>query len=403
MGESGPGSGRYIDPASEGLGSRTASARAESDEVSTERPSEMRHSRRKTLFSPSVKKALQILVSIALLVAVFWYVLRQFADLAEVWAAMKTLTWEEAALLGAATIWNLITYWVVIVIATPGLRLVQAAVLTQSTTAVANSVPAGGAVAVALTYTMLSSWGFSRSRSTLSVVVSGIWNNFIKLGMPILALAILALQGERSAGRLVAAMAGLGGLVAAILVFAMILRSERFAHRAGLAGQRWMSALLRLVRRGPVEGWDLAITKWRSRVVGLVQHRWVALTASAIVSHLSLFAVLLLSLRVLGLSDAEIGWAQVLAIFAFARLLTAIPLTPGGVGVVELALIAGLSRGAGDDAQVVGSVLMFRLLTYVLPIVIGGCTYVIWQRNRSWRDSAPPLAQTGVIATGHES
>lgn len=71
--------------------------------------------------------------------------------------------------------------------------------------------------------------------------------------------------------------------------------------------------------------------------------------------------------------------------------------------MVELALIAGLSRGAGDDAEVVGAVLMFRLLTYVLPIVIGGCTYVIWRRKRSWRDSAPPLTQTGVIATGYES
>jgi uncharacterized protein (TIRG00374 family) len=361
------------------------------------------HSRQKGLLNPPLKRALQILVSIALLVAVFWYVLSQFADLSEVWAAIRTLTWREVVVLIAATIWNLITYWIVIVIATPGLRFMQAAVLTQSTTAVANSVPAGGAIAVGLTYTMLSSWGFSKSRSTLSVVVSGIWNNFIKLGMPILGLALLALQGERSAARLAAAIAGFAGLVGAVLVFAMILRSEGFARQAGLVGQRWMSRLRRSVGRGPVDGWDLAITKWRSRVIGLVRHRWIALTLITIVSHLSLFAVLLISLRVLGLSDAEIGWAQALAVFAFARLLTAIPLTPGGVGVVELALIAGLSGGVGDDAQVVAAVLMFRLLTYVLPILVGGCTYVIWRRMTSWRDSAPSLTTTGVVATGHEN
>jgi len=305
-------------------------------------------------------------------VAIFWYVLQQFADLSEVWAAMQTLTWSEIALLSAATIWNLFTYWVVVVLSTPALKLSQAAVLTQSTTAVANSVPAGGAVAVGLTYTMLSSWGFSRSRSTLSVVVSGIWNNFVKLGTPILALAILALQGERSGGRLVAAFAGLGGLIAAIVIFALILKSEEFARRAGLTGQRAVSALLKPVNRGPAEGWDIAITKWRSRVLGLVQQRWLALTVSTIVSHLSLFAVLLLSLRVLGVSEAEVGWAQALAVFAFARLLTAIPLTPGGVGVVELALIAGLTQGPGDHGQVVAAVLMFRLLTYVLPILLEG-------------------------------
>ena len=356
-----------------------------------------------TSLSRRARKVLQVILSLVLLVAIFWYVLRQFASLSEVWAVMRTLTWGEITLLAVATIWNLLTYWIVVVLATPGLRLSQAAVLTQSTTAVANSVPAGGAVAVGLTYTMLSSWGFSKSRGTLSVVVSGIWNNFIKLGMPILALAILALQGDRSGGRLVAGIAGLGGLVGAILVFALILRSEDFARRAGLLGQRWTSALLKLTRRGPVDGWDIAITKWRSRVRGLVQHRWIALTVVTIVSHVSLFAVLLLSLRVLGISEAEVGWAQALAVFAFARLLTAIPLTPGGVGVVELALIAGLSRGSGDDSQVVAAVLLFRLLTYVLPILIGGGTYVTWRVKRSWRDSAPPLTTIGVIAPDHDS
>jgi uncharacterized membrane protein YbhN (UPF0104 family) len=45
--------------------------------------------------------------------------------------------------------------------------------------------------------------------------------------------------------------------------------------------------------------------------------------------------VLLVALRDVGVSDAEVSWAQVLAVFAFARLATAIPLTPGGIGFVE--------------------------------------------------------------------
>jgi uncharacterized protein (TIRG00374 family) len=357
---------------------------------------------RRARLNPRIKRVLQIAVSIVLLVAIGWYVFRQFADLSEVWAVMRTLTTGEIVALAVATIWNLITYWIVVVIATPGLRLLQAAVMTQSTTAVANSVPAGGAIAVGLTYTMLSSWGFSKSRSTLSVIVTGIWNNFIKLGTPILALALLALQGEQSGGRLIAAAAGLAGLIGAILLFALILKSEDFARRAGVVGQRWASAALKPFGRGPASGWDEAIAKWRTRVLGLVRHRWIALTVSTIVSHASLFAVLLLSLRVLGISESDVGWAQALAVFAFARLLTAIPLTPGGVGVVELALIAGLSGGSGDDAQVVAAVLMFRLLTYVLPILLGGITYVIWQRKSSWRDSAPPMTATGAVVSGHD-
>jgi len=51
--------------------------------------------------------------------------------------------------------------------------------------------------------------------------------------------------------------------------------------------------------------------------------------------------VLLVCLRDVGVSDAEVGWAEVLAVFAFARLVTAIPITPGGAGLVEAALIVG--------------------------------------------------------------
>jgi uncharacterized protein (TIRG00374 family) len=357
---------------------------------------------RRSGVGPGVRKAVQIGVSVALVVGIFWYVGQQFADLSEVWAAMRTLTWPEMGLLALVTVWNLATYWILMVIATPGLTYPQAVVLTESTTAVSNSLPAGGALGVGLTYSMLSSWGFSKSRSTLSVVVTGIWNNFAKLGLPIVALAVLAAQGTSSGGRTVAALAGLAGLAGAVAVFALILRSEDFARRAGLVGERLMSSLRKVVRKGPVTGWDHAVTKFRGRVIGLVRHRWVALTVSTVVGHLSLYAVLLVTLRAMGVSDDEVGWAQVLAAFAFARLLTAIPLTPGGVGIVELALITALTDAGGADAPVVAAVLTYRLLTYVLPIVLGGVTYVYWRRNRSWRDSAPPmpvgLAPTAVGA-----
>jgi uncharacterized protein (TIRG00374 family) len=258
-------------------------------------------------------------------------------------------------------------------------------------------VPAGGAIAVGLTYTMLSSWGFSKSRTTLFVVVTGIWNNFIKLGMPILALAILALTGQTSGGRIAAAVLGLGALAAAVALFALVLRSEDFAAKVGITAARWVSAVLRLFRRGPVQGWDLAVVKWRGRVIGLVRHRWLALTVTSLMSHLSLYAVLLVTLRVMDVPASEVGWAEILAIFAFARLVTAIPLTPGGVGFVEIALIAGLTGAGGERANVVAAVLLYRVLTYVFPIVIGAGTYIFWRRNRSWRDSAPPLRADGTL------
>ena len=71
--------------------------------------------------------------------------------------------------------------------------------------------------------------------------------------------------------------------------------------------------------------------------------------------------------------------------------------------MVELALIEGLTRAGGDDPPVVAAVLLFRLLTYVLPIALGLGTYIFWRRNRSWRDSAPPLPWSLEPATAREA
>jgi uncharacterized membrane protein YbhN (UPF0104 family) len=343
-----------------------------------------------------LKQVVQIGLSLGFGVAVLVFVLPQVADLSKVWAEVRAMTGLEIAVLAVAAAWNLVTYWIVTVVSTPGLTYPQAMVVTETTTAVSNTVPAGGAVAVGLNYAMLASWGFSKSRISVSVIVSGLWNNFAKLAMPIMALAILAAEGEAGGGRIIAATVGMVALVIALVVFALILRSEAFAGRAALGAGRWMSAARRVIGKGPVSGWDDAVVKFRTRVIGLVRRRWIALTVSTLVGHLSLYAVLLLSLRQIGVSEREVGWAQVLAVFAFARLLTAIPITPGGLGVIELALITGLNAAGGDHEQVVGAVLVFRVLTYVLPIPFGLATYAFWRRNRSWRDSAPPLTDPAL-------
>ena len=199
---------------------------------------------------------------------------------------------------------------------TPGLSFGRAMVMTQSATAVTNTVPTvGPAIGVGLTYQMLGSWGYSGARTTVAVLVSGVWNAFAKLGLPILALALVLLQGGATGGRVVAALAGIAGLVAAIVVFALLLRSEELARRFGLLAGRIASRLLGLVGRPPVQGWESATVKFRTRTLELLEHGWVPITAATLVSHLSLYVVLLACLRAVGVSDAEVSWAQVLVVF----------------------------------------------------------------------------------------
>jgi uncharacterized membrane protein YbhN (UPF0104 family) len=343
--------------------------------------------------------------SLALGVGVVVFFLPQFTSVAAVWSSVRAMTWTETALLLLAAVWNLATYQFVMVATMPGLTLRQATVSTQTTTAVSNTVLGGAAIAIGLTYAMNSSWGFSRSRTSVSLLVSGIWNNLVKLGLPILALALLAFSSPPGGGRLAAGLAGVGALTAVVVLLGMLLRSREAAARIGSGAGRVASLLIKPFGRPAVRGWDRATTKFRDRTILLLHARWHVITLTTIVSHLSLFLVLLLALRFVGVDAEQVGWAEALAVFAFSRLLTAIPFTPGGLGVIELALITGLSAAGGDRAAVAAAVLLFRALTYVLPIPIGLGTYVFWRRNRSWRrapNSAPrtPLVPETVADAG---
>jgi putative heme transporter len=344
---------------------------------------------------PPTRRIIQGLGSLVLIVAIFYFLLKGIA-FNQVWAAIRALTGLELATLAAVAGWNLCTYAFVWMSVTPGLLFGRAMVMTQATTAVANTVPAGSAIGIGMTYGMLGSWGYSRSRITTAVLVSGVWNSFIKLGLPVLALALVALQGNAGGGRVTAALAGIAGLVAAVVVFALMLRSEEVAGRFGVLAGRVASRLLRLVGRPPVAGWELATVKFRGRTIDLVENRWVVITVTSLVSHLSLYAVLLLTLRHLGVSNAEVGWAEVLAVFAFARLATAIPFTPGGAGLVEAVLIGGLAAAGGAKPQVVAAVLVYRALTWLLPIPVGVGCYLWWRRRSTVAPVTP--APTAVAA-----
>jgi hypothetical protein len=98
---------------------------------------------------------------------------------------------------------------------------------------VTNTVPGGSAIGVGLAYAMFDSWGFPRSRSTIAVLVTGGVNTVIKLALPVLPLALVALQGDVTPQRLVTGLAGFGLLIALVTVLGLAFRNERVAFRLG--------------------------------------------------------------------------------------------------------------------------------------------------------------------------
>jgi uncharacterized protein (TIRG00374 family) len=341
------------------------------------------------------RRIISTVVSVILVVAVFAYAIPQIADYGAVWKTISSLTSVELASLVAAMIFNLLTYWLANMAAMPGLKLGQSAVLTQTTTSIANAVPAGGAIALGITYQILRSWGFPGPAIALYIGVTGIWNIFTKLALPVLSIALLALTGGGGGAYLVAALIGIAVLIAAVVLLGLVFWRESFARRVGDRIGRIVSWFRRLARRDPVsDGADRAAS-FRADTVELTHRRWIPITFTTILSHLALYFVLLLCLRHVGLSEQEVSAAEVLAVFAFGRLLTALPVTPGGLGLIELGYIGGLVTAGGTRPEVVAAVLLFRLLTYVVQIPLGVLTYVVWRARSGWRREEPPEGAIG--------
>jgi uncharacterized protein (TIRG00374 family) len=341
------------------------------------------------------RRVISGLFSLVVVVAIFVYAIPKIADYGEVWKTITTLTPLELGSLVGVMVFNLFTYWLANMAALPGLKLGPSAVLTQTTTTIANTVPAGGAVALGLTFQILRSWGFTGSAIALYIGVTGIWNIFTKLALPVLSIVVLAFTGGGGGAYLVAALIGVVVLGVAVVLLALVFWKESFARRVGDRLGRIVSWFKKLAHKEPItDGADRA-SSFRADTVELVNRRWLAITLTTVLSHLALFLVLLLSLRHVGISEQEVSAAEVFAVFAFGRLLTALPITPGGLGFIELGYIGGLVAAGGDKPEVVAAVLLFRVLTYGIQIALGLVTYLIWRAKSSWRRDSPPEGAIG--------
>jgi hypothetical protein len=177
------------------------------------------------------------------------FALPRFASYRSVWASMHAMTWPQALFIAAAAAASMASAWIMICSVLPSVRLREAAVVNLGSNAVANILPAGGALAMGVSWAMLSSWGVSTAEYVLYTLVSGIWNVFARLGLPVLALLVLVPAARPSISLIAAAAVGLALLAAMAAWLSLLLRSESFAFRAGRALQYALVIACRLVRR----------------------------------------------------------------------------------------------------------------------------------------------------------
>jgi putative heme transporter len=330
------------------------------------------------------RKFLGIGAGAVVVVVVFVFVLPRIANYRQVWDVVQDLSWGQIGVLLLATAANLATYAPPWQAALPGLSYRHGSVLTLASTASTYVAPGGAAVGMAASYAMLRGWHFKRPAIALAVSLTGVWNQFAMLGFPIVALALLTLQHERNALLETVALIGLVVFVAAVAAFAVGLSTPTLAFKVGELARRISNFGLRLMRRGPV-GWKGdSFVRFRHDAIHLLRYRWHWLTLATLAGQLTVFLVMLVSLRVTGVTAGQVSLIGAFAAWSIVRLLGSLPVTPGGLGIVEVGLTGALVGFGGSNAEVVAAVLVYRVLTIVPTLLLGLVA------GATWRHQEPP-------------
>ncbi|WP_051712291.1 phosphatase PAP2 family protein [Spirillospora albida] len=316
-------------------------------------------------------------LGLLIVAAIFGKALPELVDLERVAHILRTrVQAPELALLMAFTVLSVLLSAVGLSAALPGLRILPASVINVVTTALSYAVPGGGAAGAALNVTMSRELGFRPAPIALQMLVTGVWNLLARLVLPLLALGLLAVASDVSEEVRAAGVVGLAAALLLVVLAGLMLWHDRAAAAIVSGASRAARPVARLLHRDIRDhGGDVAGFQAGART--LIRSRWPALTLSAFGYHLCLFAVLYVSLQAAGAT--RVGVLEAFAVYTIARQVTAIPLTPGGAGVIELALIGGLDLTGADLPAVTAGVLLFRFFTYLLYLPAGGVLWAWWR------------------------
>ena len=287
-------------------------------------------------------------------------------------------------MLAGATVLNLATFAPPWMVTLPGLGFRQALAMTQASTALSIVAPGGAAIGMAGSWGMLRGWGFRSGDVTRAITLTGVWNQLANLVFPVVALFLLKVNGGETALLGTAAFVGVVVLGVVVALLVLVLYSDGLAQRGGRCRRAASS-------RGRSPGFAVAPWRWggasfarfRGEAVDLLARRWHVLTLATFAGSLTVFLLLVLSLRAVGVPASEVDVVEAFAAWSLVRIIGAIPITPGGFGVVELGLTTALVAFGGANAGVVAAVLIYRFLTVVPTLVLGGLAALTWRSHEA--------------------
>ena len=345
-------------------------------------------------------------VTLAVLAAVFLGVFPRFAHYSQAWSSIQRIPPEYlAALLAAAAVNVAVGAWP-LQAALPGLSYRRAFVVGQTSFAMSNALPAGGAVGLGVEYDMLESYGFGAGAAAGASAISTVFNVFATLVMPVVGVLALLMTGQVRWHYALIAVVGSVLVGVAVAATAVVLRSEAGARRVGRLADRSVSAVTGRLRHRRTVDVTGKVLDFRADVVGVMRRRWAAVISSTLLPLFTSWSVLLVALRGLERgthADSGVSWPESLAAFSFAMVVSFLPVTAGGLGTVDASLTGLLVAFGCNGSQALAVDLVWRSATFVPQVLTGASTFVWWRLTgaRRRRDSKRPAEGGLSPSTGH--
>jgi uncharacterized protein (TIRG00374 family) len=171
------------------------------------------------------------------------------------------------------------------------------------------------------------------------------------------------------------------GLTVAILLAAAVMgglvalhrptvrdRLEQLAVRAATAG-------LRLIRR-PTDGVERSIREVAARLASLRAGR-STLASVALTSSLNWLADLACADLAVIAVGGSVSWTALVLAWAAAASVSSLQLTPGGLGVAEVTMIAALVTSGMPAGTATAAVLVYRLISYWMLVLTGAAVLAV--------------------------
>ena len=242
--------------------------------------------------------------------------------------------------------------------------------------AVTNTLPGGDAAGAAVQFSMLTTAGFDTDTAVGGLTAFSLLEVGGLLALPILALPAVLAGVPVSRGLVHTALLGIAAFVLYAIFGVIVLHTDWPLAALGRVAQSLWNRLTR--GRRPVTGLDTRLLAERDTVRAVLGKNWrqaVVLTAGRLGFD---YGCLLAALRATGASPQP---SVVLLAYAAAGIIALLPVTPGGLGIVEASLSGLLILAGVRTSYAVLATLAYRIASYWLPLLAGPPAYLLFRHR----------------------